>query len=102
MLILNRRVGETTVIGDREINVIVLAANRSRDSLGIEAGPDDPMSIINLRDGETTVIGDREITIIVLNTRRGRARLGIEADQDIPIFREELLAKPEQENDYVH
>jgi carbon storage regulator CsrA len=60
------------------------------------------MLILNRRVGETIVIGDREINVIVLAATSSRVTLGIEADQDIPIFREELLAKPEQENDYVH
>jgi len=59
------------------------------------------MLILNRRVGETIVIGDREINVIVLAATSSRVTLGIEAAQDIPIFREELLAKPTQENDYV-
>ena len=43
MLILNRRVGETIVIGDREINVIVLAATSGRVTIGIEADASIPV-----------------------------------------------------------
>ena len=60
------------------------------------------MLILNRRVGESIIIGDREIEIIVMSATKGRVTLGIDADEAIPVFRDELLAKPAKETDYVY
>ncbi len=52
------------------------------------------MLVLSRKLGEKIIINEN-ISITVVEIDRGKIRLGIEAPRDIPIFRQELLANPQ-------
>lgn len=54
------------------------------------------MLILTRRIGETVVIGD-DIEVTVLNVKGNQVRVGIEAPKDVPVHREEVRQRIEQE-----
>jgi carbon storage regulator len=52
------------------------------------------MLVLSRKLGEKIYINDN-ICITVVDIDRGKIRLGIEAPRDVPIFRQELLSKPD-------
>lgn len=50
------------------------------------------MLILTRRIGETIVIGD-SIVVTVLHSKTGQARLGIDAPKDVPVHREEVYER---------
>jgi|SRR5262252_1810881 len=55
------------------------------------------MLVLSRRPGEKIRIG-KNIEIVVVSTARNVVRLGIVAPKDIPVFREEVLDRMEEEN----
>jgi carbon storage regulator len=54
------------------------------------------MLILTRRVGETLMIGD-EITVTVLEVKGTQIRLGIQAAKEIPVLREELYFRAQEE-----
>ena len=57
---------------------------------------DRPMLILTRRVGETVMIGD-EITVTVLDVKGNQIRLGIAAPKEIPVHREEVYIRVNEE-----
>jgi carbon storage regulator len=56
-----------------------------------------PMLILTRRVGETLMIGD-EITVTIVGVNANQIRLGIEAPKEIPVHREEVYVRLQEEN----
>jgi carbon storage regulator len=56
-----------------------------------------PMLILTRRVGETLMIGN-EITVTVLDVRGNQVRLGIAAPKEVPVHREEVYVRLQEEN----
>ncbi|HTD74180.1 MAG TPA: carbon storage regulator CsrA [Steroidobacteraceae bacterium] len=54
------------------------------------------MLILTRRVGETLMIGN-DITVTVLGVKANQIRLGIEAPKDVPVHREEVYARVQEE-----
>jgi carbon storage regulator len=54
------------------------------------------MLILTRRVGETLMIGN-DIAITVLGVKNNQVRLGIEAPKDVPVHREEVYARVQEE-----
>ena len=55
-----------------------------------------PKLILTRRVGETLMIGN-DITVTVLGVKANQIRLGIEAPKDVPVHREEVYARVQEE-----
>jgi carbon storage regulator len=55
------------------------------------------MLILTRRLGESVKIGD-EITVTVLDVKGNQIRLGIQAPKEIPVHREEVYVRLQEEN----
>jgi carbon storage regulator len=55
------------------------------------------MLILTRRVGETVMIGDG-ITVTVLEVKGNQIRLGIQAPKEIPVHREEVYLRLQEEN----
>ena len=52
------------------------------------------MLMLNRTVGQSIVIGkDREISVYLMSSSEGRVTIGVDADISIPVFRNELLTK---------
>ncbi len=58
------------------------------------------MLILTRRVGETIVIGD-DVTVTVLGVKGNQVRLGVNAPHDLPVHREEIYERIQQENQVV-
>ncbi len=58
------------------------------------------MLILTRRVGETLVIGD-DVTVTVLGVKGNQVRLGVNAPRDLPVHREEIYERIQQENQVV-
>lgn len=58
------------------------------------------MLILTRRVGETIVIGD-DVTVTVLGVKGNQVRLGVNAPRDLPVHREEIYERIQQENQAV-
>ncbi|MBI2783228.1 MAG: carbon storage regulator [Porticoccaceae bacterium] len=58
------------------------------------------MLILTRRVGETIVIGD-DVTVTVLGVKGNQVRLGVNAPRDLPVHREEIYERIQQENQVV-
>ena len=54
------------------------------------------MLVLNRRLNQTVCVGDK-ITLTVLAIKGGRVRLGITAPRDVPVHREEIYLRIQQE-----
>ncbi len=58
------------------------------------------MLILTRRVGETIMIGEQgDITVTVLGVKGNQVRLGINAHKDVPVHREEIFERIQQEKD---
>lgn len=55
------------------------------------------MLIVTRRVGETIVIGD-DVTVTVLGVKGNQVRLGVNAPRDLPVHREEIYERIQQEH----
>jgi carbon storage regulator len=55
------------------------------------------MLLLARRAKESIIIGNRTITIRVMKVERGVVTLGIEAPRDVPVHREEIFERIEDE-----
>jgi carbon storage regulator len=55
------------------------------------------MLILTRRVGETIVIGD-DVTVTVLGVKGNQVRLGVNAPRDLPVHREEIYERIQQEH----
>jgi carbon storage regulator len=55
-----------------------------------------PMLILTRRVGETLMIGN-DVAVTVLGVKGNQIRLGIEAPKDVPVHREEVYARVQEE-----
>ncbi|MGE0343410.1 MAG: carbon storage regulator CsrA [Porticoccaceae bacterium] len=55
------------------------------------------MLILTRRVGETIVIGD-DVTVTVLGVKGNLVRLGVNAPRDLPVHREEIYERIQQEH----
>ena len=56
------------------------------------------MLVLTRRTEETIFIGS-DIKVTILGIQNGQVRIGIEAPKEIPIYREEIFAKIQQEKE---
>ena len=57
------------------------------------------MLVLTRRSGETLHIGDN-ISVTVLEVRGNQAKIGVEAPKDIPVHREEIYLKIQEEKEH--
>lgn len=55
------------------------------------------MLILNRRLGESLVVGDKDVTFTILGIKGNQVRIGVEADKGIPVHREEIYERIQQE-----
>lgn len=55
------------------------------------------MLILTRRVGETLVIGD-DVTVSVLGVKGNQVRIGVKAPDDVPVHREEIYERIQEEN----
>jgi len=56
------------------------------------------MLILTRRAGESILLGD-DIVISILSMKGKQVKLGIEVPEDLPVYREEVFKKIQQENE---
>ncbi len=91
MLIINRNIGESLIIGDN-LRITVLNIQGKRIQLGLEDLGDKlilPVSTLKL-DERLKV--EKDLTIMVVQVRGKQVKMGIDSPQDIQILRGELSA----------
>lgn len=64
--------------------------------IGIYGEAEAAMLILTRRVGETLVIGD-DVTVTVLGVKGNQVRLGVNAPRDLPVHREEIYERIQQE-----
>jgi sRNA-binding carbon storage regulator CsrA len=84
MLTLTRREGESLLIGDIRVTVLIIFEKRIKLLL-----KDSENKVITCRLGATTPIRD-DITIKVVDIDQKQVKLGIEAPKDMKIDRDEV------------
>jgi carbon storage regulator len=55
------------------------------------------MLVLTRRPGESIKVGE-DITITVLSIKGKQIKLGIEVPEDVPVYREEVLLKVQEQN----
>ena len=54
--------------------------------------------VLSRNIGQLIIIGDREVTFTILGVNGNQVRIGIDADKSVPIHREEIFERIQQEN----
>src|SRR5580693_8761220 len=67
-----------------------------RATFRLRISEDRPMLILTRRVGESLMIGD-EITVTVVDIKGNQIRLGIQAPKEIPVHREEVYVRLNEE-----
>lgn len=92
MLIINRKMGESMIIGDN-LWLIVLDIQEKCIKLGLGLLDDKSiLSVSTLKLDERLKVG-KDLTIIAVQIRGKQAKIGIDSHRDIQILRGELYDK---------
>lgn len=95
MLLLTRRAGEKIIIGDKDIVITVDYTEHYQAKLTIDAGSLSASIFVGVQH-RFDIADDVWIKVIESNSKT--VKLGIEAPRGLPVHREEIYNRVQQEN----